>query len=129
MEWYWWVAIGVGVLIVLNMFGSQENAGGNNSVGYGNSPSSGPMIIGIGSARRSPTLTPALESYVAKLVGIYHQHGGLQNAAARSVGEEIHRAHGHQAMVDVCDTVRNRVGDTGYRQLEYCWHGIGVWQA
>ena len=115
MDWIWWVVIGIGVLAVFGAMGNQSRS-------Y-----EPPMII-IGSARRSPTLTPELEQYVKKLVGIYNQHRGLKNGPARAVGEEIHKSHGHEAMVDVCDTVRNRVGDTGYRELEVCWSGIGHWQ-
>jgi hypothetical protein len=53
----------------------------------------------------------------------------MRCAEARSIGEEIHEKHGHRAMVDVCDTIRNRLGYTPYRLLEYCWNGLGEWQS
>jgi hypothetical protein len=117
VAWYWWVIIVVGALIVLSAIFDRKK------------PAEEPMAIVIGSARREPTLTPELEAYVSALVAIHRSGRDMRCAEARQIGEEIHEKHGHRAMVDVCDTLRNRAGYEPYRTLEYCWNGIGQWQS
>ena len=74
-----------------------------------------------------------LKGYVDQLAGIYAVERSFLrgNAAshARAVGQQIHDLHGYQAMITVCDALRQVAGGVAARELEVKWGGIGEWQS
>jgi hypothetical protein len=72
-------------------------------------------------------LKPELMAYVSRLCALHGKVGSFASGETRTIGQEIWEAHGHNGMVDVCDTVRLKIGAGPARDLEYKWNGIGDW--
>lgn len=76
---------------------------------------------------QTPPLDPALKPYITRLRRVHSTVGSFASPETRTIGQEIYDQHGHEAMVAVCDELRNVLGGGPARDLEYKWGGIGIW--
>jgi parallel beta-helix repeat protein len=53
---------------------------------------------------------------------------GANKEKVREIGEKIYQRGGHQAMIDVCETIRARIRHTASRELDVAWDGIHGWR-
>lgn len=91
----------------------------------------GPRGVIISGPAKRPQLPPELEHYVRELEHHYRRQNTFDYAAreqTRAIGERINAAHGFEAMVTVCDTLRFMISARAARELEYVWDHIGEWR-
>jgi hypothetical protein len=73
-----------------------------------------------------------LQDYVRRLAGLYRSKqtfmSGIGLSESHKIGKEIHERHGHDAMVTVCDALRDVINGMAARELESTWDGIGEWR-
>ena len=89
-----------------------------------------PNFIVMGGPAEPPPLSDELLPYVQALQGLFVHHRSffyLAREEARKIGQQIHEAYGHDAMVTICDTLRFSIGAVAARELESVWDGIGIW--
>ena len=78
---------------------------------------------------KHPGLKPALKPYFDKLKAIHGKGRTLQGPEVTAIGREINAAYGYDGMVNVCDSIRAKIGASPARTLEYTWNGIGEWES
>jgi hypothetical protein len=72
-------------------------------------------------------MTKEPATYVADLCRIYSLHGSFDASETRNIGSDIYCHRGHAGMMDACYAVRNELGGSAARDLEFHWDGISEW--
>lgn len=69
-----------------------------------------------------------MKAYASKLVRIPNViDDGEGGALCREIGKEIYDKHGFEAMVLVCEYVRDHIDRVTARKIEHAWDNIGPW--